>query len=106
VNSPALLRRVNSDGTGDQPIPINLPSALNPVVSRNGRILLVTSPDPGRSFKVSMNVYAIDLATGFFGHATSYEDEYVSGGLRFQNDLEQLFGNNTRRFRHLAIRSW
>jgi hypothetical protein len=45
LNSPALLRRVNSDGTGDQPVPINLPSALNPTISRNGRILLVTSPE-------------------------------------------------------------
>ena len=89
------LHRINSDGTGEVVIPVNLPSALNPTVSRDGRRLLVTSPDPGRPFKLSQNVYALDLTTGFVGRVTSYSDEYVLNGVRFQDDLARLFGNNT-----------
>ncbi len=89
------LKRIDGDGTADQTVALNLPSSLYPTVSRNGRVLLVTSPDPGRPFKISQNVYAIDLATGFTGRATSYSDEVVMNGVRFDTELAQLFGNNT-----------
>ncbi len=94
-NAPPTLRRINGDGTGDQAIAVNLPSVLYPTLSRDGRRLLVTSPDPGRPFKISQNVYAIDLVTGFIGRATSYQDEFVSDGVRFADDLARFFGNNT-----------
>jgi hypothetical protein len=86
---------VNADGSGDQPIAVNLPSTLNPTISRDGRRLLVTSPDPNRPFKMSQNVYVLDLVNGLVGRATSYEDEVVQNGVRFQTDIQQLFGNNT-----------
>ncbi|HAB15765.1 MAG TPA: hypothetical protein PLX89_09605 [Verrucomicrobiota bacterium] len=95
ATSPITLGRVNADGTGVQDVGINLPSAMNPTVSRNGRLLLVTSSDPGRPFKVSQNVYVIDLLTGNFGRATSYQDEVVLGGVRFADDLARFLGNNT-----------
>src|SRR5258706_12307442 len=84
--APVLLRRINGDATGDQPVFVNLPSTLYPTISRDGRLMLVTSPDPGRPFKISQNVYALDLLTGFLGRATSYQDEFVLGGVRFNDD--------------------
>ncbi|MCP5515696.1 MAG: PD40 domain-containing protein [Verrucomicrobiales bacterium] len=93
--SPVVLRRVNGDGTGDQAILLNLPAALYPTVSRDGRRLLVTSPDPGRPFKISLNVYAIDLLTGFFGRATTFLDEVNQNGVLFNPDLATLFGDTT-----------
>ncbi len=93
--APVLLRRINGDGTADQPVLVNLPATLYPTISRDGRRLLVTSPDPGRPFKISQNVYVLDLLTGAFGRATSYQDEFVLGGVRFNDDLAQRFGDNT-----------
>lgn len=95
TNTPATIRQVGGDGTGDQALAVNLPSPIYPTISRNGRFLLMTSPDPGRPFKLSNNVFFADLLTGALGRATSYEDEYVLGGVRFTNDIGQLFGNNT-----------
>jgi len=95
LNTPATIRRVGGDGTGDQAFAVNLPAPIYPTISRNGRFLLMTSTDPGRPFKISNNVYIEDLLTGALGRATSYEDEYVLGGVRFTNDISQLFGNNT-----------
>src|SRR5258708_26074967 len=89
--APVLLRRINGDGTGDQPVFVNLPSTLYPTISRDGRRMLVTSPDPGRPFKISQNVYVMDLLTGALGRATSYQDEFVLGGVRFNDDLGQRF---------------
>jgi len=87
LTSPATLRRVNADGTGDQPLQINLPAALNPTASRSGRFLLVTSPDPGRPFKISNNVFLIDLLTGGGGKLTRFEDVVSSFGVILTNDL-------------------
>lgn len=95
LNTPATIRRVDGDGTGDQALAVNLPSPIYPTISRNGRFLLMTSTDPGRPFKISNNVYIGDLLTGALGRATSYQDEYVQGGIRFTNDLSQLFGSTT-----------
>lgn len=95
LNTPATVRRVGGDGTGDQAVAVNLPSPVYPTISRNGRFLLVTSTDPGRPFKISNNVYLGDLLTGALFRTTSYADEFVSGGVRFTNDLAQLFGDQT-----------
>jgi hypothetical protein len=63
LNTPATIRRVGGDGTGDQALAVNLPSPIYPTISRNGRFLLMTSTDPGRPFKISNNVYFGDLLT-------------------------------------------
>ena len=78
LTAPIALGRVNADGSGIQAVGLNLPSTMNPVVSRDGLRMLVTSPDPGRPFKISPNVYVVDLLTGGVGRATSYQDEVVS----------------------------
>lgn len=93
LNTPATIRRIGGDGTGDQAVPVNLPSPIYPTISRNGRFLLTTSTDPGRPFKISNNVYVGDLLTGALFRTTSYEDEYTSGGIRFTNDLSLLYGS-------------
>ena len=93
--APIVLRLVNANGTGDQALPVNLPSPFQPSVSRDGRRLLVTSTDPGRPFKISNNVFVLDLVTGALGRTTSYEDEVVLGGVRFTDDLGELLGNQT-----------
>lgn len=93
--TPATVRRVGGDGTGDQAVAVNLPSPYYPTISRNGRFLLLTSTEPGRPFKISNNVYIDDLLTGGFFRATSYSDEYVIGNVRFNNDIAQLFGDTT-----------
>jgi hypothetical protein len=95
LNTPATIRRVGGDGTGDQAFAVNLPAPIYPTISRNGRFLLMTSTDPGRPFKISNNVYIEDLMTGALFRTTSYADEYVSGGVRFTNDLAQLYGDQT-----------
>jgi len=92
LNAPATLRRVGGDGTGDQALPVNLPSPIYPTISRDGRFLLVTSPDPGRPFKISNNVFIADLFTGALGRTTSYEDEVVLDGALFARDLLELAG--------------
>lgn len=93
ATSPVLLRRIDGDGTADQGVPVALPSTLNPVVSRDGQRLLVTSGDPGRPFKMSANVYVIDFRTGAITRATTYQDEVVVDGVLFNPDLGQLTGN-------------
>jgi len=85
--SPAQLRRVNANGTGDQALPINLPSALYPTADRSGRFLLVTSPDPGRPFKISNNVFLLDLLTGGGRKLTGYEDTITTSNVILTNDL-------------------
>jgi hypothetical protein len=49
VSSPSQIptvRAIRANGTNDRPIPIGLPFAAHPVVSRDGNQLLVTSADP------------------------------------------------------------
>ena len=93
LNSPAALRRVNADGSGDQAIPLQVPQGLYPSVSADGQRLLVTSTDPGRPFKISNNVFIQDLRTGAAGRITSYEDVLTSGTKQFTNDLGQVTNN-------------
>lgn len=75
-DAATTLRRVNADGSGDQPVPVPLFSAALPTVSRDGRFLLVTSPDDQRPFMISRNVFVLDLITGGIGKVTAYEDIY------------------------------
>ena len=79
VQSPITLRSVNSDGTGLRIVPVDLPEPAFPVISRDGRQLLLTSGDPGRPFKISRNIFSLDLATGGLAKVTSFEDSARSG---------------------------
>ena len=91
--SPITLRRVQPDGTGDQPVLVNLPAALHPAVSRDGRRLLLTSKDPGRPFKLSQNVFILDLPTAAIGRITRFEDVLNTQGVLLTNDLGQVIGD-------------
>ncbi len=99
LTAPATLRRANADGANAQTVTLALPSALYPTASRDGRRLLVTSPDPGRPFKQSNNVFAIDLATGGMAKVTQFEDIVVqTNGTELVNDLGELVGSTNFRF--------
>lgn len=78
-SSPMTLRRVAPDGTGLQMVPVNLPEPSFPVASRDGRRLLLTSGDPGRPFKISRNIFSLDLDTGGLTKVTSFEDSVRTG---------------------------
>jgi hypothetical protein len=90
-NAATTLRRINADGTGNQPVPVPLFSAAFPTVSRDGRFLLVTSPDDQRPFMISRNVYSLDLRTGTIGKVTAFEDIYRNN----QTILTNNVGNPT-----------
>lgn len=92
-NAPATLRRVNADGSGDQPVAVNLPGVLHPAASRDGRQLLLTSKDPGRPFKISQNVFNLDLVTASIRRVTGFEDVLSTQGLLLTNDLGQVIGD-------------
>ena len=92
LSTPATIRRVGGDGTGDQAVAVNLPAPVYPTLSRNGRFLLMTSTDPGRPFKISNNVYIADLLTGSLLRTTTYNDEFQIANISQQGDLGQLFG--------------
>lgn len=73
------LRRVSADGTGLRSVPVALPEPAFPVVSRDGRRLLLTSGDPGRPFKISRNVFSLDLISGQLVKVTGFEDSVRTG---------------------------
>ncbi|MBL9135077.1 MAG: PD40 domain-containing protein [Verrucomicrobiales bacterium] len=77
--APITLRRVNADGTGLRIVPVALPEPAFPVVSRDGRRLLLTSGDPGRPFKLSRNIFSLDLTTGGINKVTGFEDSVRTG---------------------------
>jgi hypothetical protein len=93
ANLPATLRWVNGDGSGDQPLQVNLPSVLHPTASRDGRQLLLTSKDPGRPFKLSNNVFSLDSATALIRRVTGFEDVLSTQGILLTNDLGQAIGD-------------
>jgi hypothetical protein len=78
-SSPMSLRRVNPDGSGNQSVLVALPEPSFPVASRQGGKLLLTSSDPGRPFKLSRNVFNLDLATGGLVKVTGFEDSATTG---------------------------
>lgn len=94
ATAPADVFRVAADGSGEVQIPRVLPSLLNPTVSRNGRALLVTSPDPARPFKISNDVFLIDLVEGGVLRLTAYEDlVQFTGGILLTNNLGNVVGD-------------
>lgn len=68
------LARIDSDGTGDQLVNVNLPEPSLPSWSRDGRLLALTSRHPQRPNKVSRDVFVFDPATGTTRLAVAFED--------------------------------
>ncbi|MBX3745208.1 MAG: PD40 domain-containing protein [Verrucomicrobiae bacterium] len=94
LDSPATVRRVNADGSGNLPVPLPLPSPAFPTVSRDGRFLLVTSSDPLRPFKISRDVFLIDLFTLDTLRAVQFVDTFrTTGGIMLTNDIGNVIGD-------------
>lgn len=93
LTAPITLHRANADGTGEELVPVPLPSTFNPTVSRDGRRVLLTSGDPGRPFKLSNNVFAYDLVNGAVTRITQYEDLVQVRGVLLTNDVGSVVGD-------------
>src|SRR5262249_7516116 len=74
----AQLSQINSDGSGNVRLPVNLPEPGFPAVSRDGRYLALTSVDPAKAFSLSRDVFLMDLATGQLGKLTSFPNNWSS----------------------------
>ncbi len=79
------VRVIRADGSSDHPVPIALPFAAHPTVSRDGRYLLVTTADPVLTQMLSQNVFSVDLATGAATQITHYVDTLSDGITTFTN---------------------
>jgi hypothetical protein len=83
---PALtVRAISVDGTNDRAIPLPVPSPALPVVSRDGRWLLVSSGGPLASVMLSQNVFRTDLVTGVTTQVTRFMDTYSDGITTYEN---------------------
>jgi hypothetical protein len=80
---------IRADGSNDHPVPIALPFAAHPTVSRDGRHLLVTTADPVLTPMLSQNVFSVDLATGAGTRITHYVDTLSDGITTFTNVLDE-----------------
>jgi len=84
------VRAIRANGSNDRPIPIVLPFAAHPVVSRDGRQLLVTSADPILyNQMISQNVFRIDLATGVKSPISHYVDTLSNGTITYINRFDE-----------------
>lgn len=82
------VRVIRADGSNDLAVPIALPFAAHPTVSRDGRHLLVTSSDPVLPM-LSYNVHSVDLATGDATKITHYVDTLSDGNITFTNVFDE-----------------
>ena len=105
VSNPSQIptvRAIRANGTNDRPISIGLPFAANPVVSRDGSQLLVTSADPILyNQMISQNVFRVNLATGATSPISHYVDTLTNGTITYINrfddpdfDTYSYYGSN------------
>ena len=83
------VRVIRADGSNDLAVPIALPFAAHPTVSRDGRHLLVTSSDPVLTQMLSHNVYSVDLTMGNITKITHYVDTLSDGNVTFTNVFDE-----------------
>ncbi|WP_367872925.1 hypothetical protein [Luteolibacter sp. Populi] len=79
------VRAISVDGTNGREISLPVPSPALPVVSRDGRWLLVSSGGPLASVMLSQNVFRTDLVTGVTTQATRFMDTYSDGITTYEN---------------------
>jgi hypothetical protein len=79
------VRAISVDGTNGREISLPVPSPAIPVVSRDGRWLLVSSGGPLASVMLSQNVFRTDLVTGVTTQATRFMDTYSDGITTYEN---------------------
>ena len=88
TNLPAkVVRAVSANGGTNREIPLSVPSPALPVVSRDGRALLVTSGGPLASVMLSQNIFRFDLATGTATTITHYRDTLSDGVTTYTNGM-------------------
>jgi hypothetical protein len=87
VNAEAAptVRVIRADGSNDFAVPIALPFAAHPTVSRDGKNLLVTTADPVVPQMRSYNVFSVDLASGTTTRITHYVDTISDGVTTYTN---------------------
>jgi hypothetical protein len=68
------LRVINSDGTGDRVLPVALPDAGFPSMSKDGRFMAITAQIPGRPNQQSRNIFLLDMLTAQLRQVTHFED--------------------------------
>jgi hypothetical protein len=68
------LRQVNGDGSGDTPVGLPFADVRFPTWSRDAALFAITAPNPNRPNDRSLNVYAINPATGAIQQITAFED--------------------------------
>ncbi len=89
-NPIPTVRAIRADGTNDRPIPIALPFAASPTVSRDGQYLLVTSADPILfNQMISQNVFRVNLATGATTPISHYVDTLSDGITTYINRFDE-----------------
>lgn len=82
-----VVRAVSANGGTNREISLSVPSPALPVVSRDGRALLVTSGGPLASVMLSQNIFRIDLATGTNTTITHYRDTLSDGVTTYTNGI-------------------
>lgn len=68
----AQLYAITEDGSTKTPIAVDLKEPGFPARSRDGRLVAVTAPDPGRAFTLSRDIYLLDLAKAGLTRLTSF----------------------------------
>jgi len=68
------LRQVNGDGSGDTAIGLPFADVRIPTWSRDAALFAISAPNPNRPNERSLNVYAINPATGAIGQITAFQD--------------------------------
>ncbi len=98
------VHAIAADGSDDRLVSIPLPSPAQPVVSRGGRLLLVTSGGELSTVMRSQNVFSIDLASGAVLPITHYVDTITVGTTVYTNlNSEPEFETTSYYTTHLPL---
>lgn len=74
----STVREMAANGANDHALTVNLPEPGFPAWSRDGRLLALSSPEPGRPSKQSRDLFVMDGTTGAITKISRFED-YADG---------------------------
>jgi hypothetical protein len=98
------VRAIGTDGANDRLVPIALPSPAQPVVSSDGKKLLVSTGGELSAVMRSQNVYSVDLTSGAILPVTHYADTITVGTTVYTNlNTEPEFETTAYYTTHLPI---
>ena len=78
----ATLREMAANGSNDHAVAVNLPEPGFPAWSRDGKLLGLSSTEPGRPNKLSRDLYVVTGATGAVTKVSRFEDAADGNGYR------------------------